>query len=191
MKKIAALTLALAASYAQAVPYNMSMSGSGITFVDGNVLCCSQQPVSFSWSGLIHVDVNSSADGTYSGAALQGFAARGSLDSPTPYAVFGFSFAPPPSYYWTTDPSVTVQGGRITDVRGSWHDGFSNLSGTFAGMSFGSESFAWHAGHTIANGGLSVNTVAVSPVPEPETYALLLAGLGVLQLIRRRNAKGA
>jgi hypothetical protein len=47
------------------------------------------------------------------------------------------------------------------------------------------------------HGGLSKNTLAVnieltSAVPEPETYAMMLAGLGLLGWVgRRRNQKTA
>lgn len=34
---------------------------------------------------------------------------------------------------------------------------------------------------------VSADGVAISPVPEPETYAMLLAGLGVIGLVRRRR----
>lgn len=36
----------------------------------------------------------------------------------------------------------------------------------------------------------SVNGVAVIPIPEPETYAMMLAGLGLLGLARRRKQNG-
>ena len=36
----------------------------------------------------------------------------------------------------------------------------------------------------------NVSVTAVTPVPEPESYALMLAGLGVLGFMgRRRNAR--
>ena len=42
-------------------------------------------------------------------------------------------------------------------------------------------------GFTIQQGGGSVNFAAVTPVPEPETYALMLAGLGVMGVLARRR----
>jgi len=41
-------------------------------------------------------------------------------------------------------------------------------------------------GYTVANGGGNLNFLA-SPIPEPETYALLMAGLGILGLVARRQ----
>jgi hypothetical protein len=38
---------------------------------------------------------------------------------------------------------------------------------------------------------LRINDVALAPIPEPETYALLLAGLGLLGAVSRRRAKAA
>ena len=37
---------------------------------------------------------------------------------------------------------------------------------------------------------LVYNLAAVNPIPEPETYALLLAGLGVLGFVARRRQPG-
>lgn len=37
---------------------------------------------------------------------------------------------------------------------------------------------------------ISINQVPVSPVPENETYAMLLVGLGLLGFIGRRKQKG-
>ena len=43
------------------------------------------------------------------------------------------------------------------------------------------------SGFTIQQGGGSVNFTAVTPVPEPETYALMLAGLGMIGMLARRR----
>lgn len=47
---------------------------------------------------------------------------------------------------------------------------------------------------TVATGGtnrIDNVTVAMAPVPEPETYALMLAGLGAIGLMARRRRQGA
>lgn len=41
------------------------------------------------------------------------------------------------------------------------------------------------------SGGLYSGAIAVSPIPEPETYGLFLAGLGLLGTIMTRRRKGA
>lgn len=42
-------------------------------------------------------------------------------------------------------------------------------------------------GATTKNGGFSIDNLTVAVVPEPEAYAMLLAGLGLLGLIARRR----
>jgi hypothetical protein len=45
---------------------------------------------------------------------------------------------------------------------------------------------------SAANWSASVGGASVSPVPEPETYALMLAGLGLVGFMaRKRKAKAA
>lgn len=47
--------------------------------------------------------------------------------------------------------------------------------------------FAFDGGFRIIKGGGTINFVPVTPVPEPETYALLLAGLGAIGFVARRR----
>jgi len=47
------------------------------------------------------------------------------------------------------------------------------------------------SGHTLARNTQYTATVSALPVPEPETYGMLLGGLGVLGLVARRKAKKA
>lgn len=42
-----------------------------------------------------------------------------------------------------------------------------------------------HTVHTVLRGVIDT----VSPIPEPETYAMLLAGLGLVSFIARRRSK--
>jgi hypothetical protein len=76
-------------------------------------------------------------------------------------------------------------------------------SGTSIAVSQGGEEFTinnLHAGSYYAtvsgnaigkSGGVYGVTFAVSPVPEAETYAMLLAGLGVISLIGRRRRQNS
>lgn len=76
-------------------------------------------------------------------------------------------------------------------------------SGTSIAVSHGGEEFTinnLHAGGYYANvsgnaigtkGGTYGVTFAVSPVPEAETYAMLLAGLGIISLIGRRRRQNS
>lgn len=51
-----------------------------------------------------------------------------------------------------------------------------------------SSSFAFRDLYAIE---FSPNMVAAAPIPEPETYAMMLAGLGLLAFANRRRAKRA
>lgn len=56
----------------------------------------------------------------------------------------------------------------------------------FAGLSAGSYKFQYNPGLITANVGTKVTFTAI-PVPEPETNALMLVGLGIIGLIARRK----
>ncbi len=43
------------------------------------------------------------------------------------------------------------------------------------------------SGRTLADGGAFGGTLSIAAVPEPETYAMFLAGLGMLGAIARRR----
>jgi hypothetical protein len=62
--------------------------------------------------------------------------------------------------------------------------GVIQLTGDFSSISFSHTSENWH--------GLTVGVLGVTPaIPEPETYALLLAGLGLLGIMARRRKQSA
>jgi len=81
--------------------------------------------------------------------------------------------------------------------------GFSFLSGTISGLTFDSlnpgevsrylvmYTNATTYGNSIASviDGSIANAATFAPVPEPETYALMLAGLGLMGFVGRRRAK--
>jgi hypothetical protein len=47
-----------------------------------------------------------------------------------------------------------------------------------------------HAGYTIAGNHFAIDNLTFSAaVPEPETYAMLLAGLGMIGFVGRRRRK--
>lgn len=64
----------------------------------------------------------------------------------------------------------------------SWTATFGNP------VTFDGEQFALHVqGLTQAQGGSAFYVNTVSPVPEPETYAMLLAGLGLIGFMAKRK----
>jgi len=90
--------------------------------------------------------------------------------------------------------------GSDLGVYGYWLDldlGSSNPLKIDTAISAGSLTFGWYGGapssHFVAvNGTTVVSQSFTSPVPEPSTYAMALAGLGVLGLwARRQQRRGA
>ncbi len=61
------------------------------------------------------------------------------------------------------------------------HYGFAEFDGTYL-VSYGFES--------TPGTGIDVGAALAAPIPEPETYALLLAGLGVVGMVSRRRKTG-
>ncbi len=74
---------------------------------------------------------------------------------------------------------------------------FSNVGSAFSPISGGSAQFANTGGQMIVTstgfvvngGGGSINLIA-APVPEPETYALMLGGLAAVGFVARRRSNG-
>jgi hypothetical protein len=101
----------------------------------------------------------------------------------------GFSEGLPGNHVWLAGSSTTY--GTPTNLinDGTWHHYSLALTGT------GHVMLEQFANNTPGQGqfrSLSVTDVAVAAVPEPETYAMLLAGLGMMGAIaRRRKAKQA
>ena len=104
-------------------------------------------------------------------------------------------FAVPVSYGFDSNVSVLSSGSNKwayggysvagNTFTGSEFNGVLQLQGSFTSMNIavGQPEF-WH--------GFNVGSASVSAVPEPETYAMMLAGLGLMGAIaRRRKAKQA
>lgn len=88
-------------------------------------------------------------------------------------------------------------GSAVTGLTTSLYLG-NALQGTSTGLNYSfsnllSGTYTLKASGTVANNGFNVliNSYTVTPVPEPETYAMLLAGLGVMGAIARRRSKTA
>ncbi len=81
---------------------------------------------------------------------------------------------------------VIPDGDGVLDhmVTGLFHLAAGSYTAFVGGSDYASQSAASHAYGILG-------TIAVSPVPEPETYAMLLAGLGLMGAATRRRKQGA
>jgi hypothetical protein len=71
---------------------------------------------------------------------------------------------------------------------GSFSGGLYNIQFTLPGALNPSDTYALRlTGTTLASGGSYAGSINVTPVPEPESYALFLAGLGLMGFIARRR----
>lgn len=61
--------------------------------------------------------------------------------------------------------------------------GSINFGSLFAGVS----SVMWNSNDTSSFGQMNIDNVTVNAIPEPETYAMLLAGLGLMGFAARRR----
>jgi hypothetical protein len=139
-------------------------------------LTCSSWAETRAWEGLVTVVTDSAADGTYAGDKLLSFQFASSLPNWQGFTTDGKatgSFLP-------VTLAVTMTGGLLTAVDGGFmadpYERFT-MNGLTASYSFG--------GCHHCNAVTGVATLA--PVPEPQTYAMLLAGLGLLVVYARRN----
>ncbi len=64
---------------------------------------------------------------------------------------------------------------------------FGSFAGAFSGFAFNGLSPAYAASLVFGSDGVALS---VTPVPEPETYALMLMGLGVVGWLSRRRKRG-
>jgi hypothetical protein len=71
---------------------------------------------------------------------------------------------------------------------GSFSGGIHNVQFTLPGALVPNHTYALRlTGMTLASGGSYAGSINVTPVPEPESYALFLAGLGLMGFIARRR----
>ena len=90
-----------------------------------------------------------------------------------------------------SDPDSNVIGDELPVFTVSQIGGADSLSKSWGELAAGSY-FLLISGYTNGTlGGIYSGAISVTPVPEPETWAMLLAGLGIvaLKLNRRSNAR--
>jgi len=175
MKMLIAAFLACLTSGTLAATYSLSLHGSGIHIPDCHEEIAQCGPggpgpgeISFSWVGSITAVVVPDGDGTWSGADLASFRLDANVGS--------FN-----ALSQGIEGSVTVLGGQITSVDLIVPFLPGDIVASFSGLAaFYEQPAQHHLGPTFASGTLT-------PIPEPETYALLGAGLLLLAM---RIARG-
>ena len=104
--------------------------------------------------------------------------------------------------YWDPDASVAsglgVDGDELqyplfgSFCNGAGFCGFNGQTGNTINATLTVSGFYFYAVTGVADGsggGVYTITSATAPIPEPETYALLLAGLGAVGFMSRRRAR--
>jgi len=130
----------------------------------------------------VHYETLSLAANTNPGGAVSVPALVAALKNPA---------APVPSYAGRASYTGEIVTGSSTITNLSAFTGSSAISALASGVFAGSGS-----GNVIYGGSSFVDTTIsltynYAPVPEPETYGMLLAGLGVMGMLARRKAKKA
>jgi len=81
--------------------------------------------------------------------------------------------------------SISLTGGSLLSTLVDYTPGKFSFDNLVAG----DVTKSWGLGLPVAYGGVLTTNAVVNPVPEPETYAMLLMGLGTVGWIARRRKK--
>jgi choice-of-anchor C domain-containing protein len=90
-----------------------------------------------------------------------------------------------------------IKTGVVSAAGSSQSLSFNNAASTATNMGWMHQSFTFVATEastalsftstTDGNAGIALDNITITPVPEPETYAMMLAGLGLLGVVARRR----
>lgn len=185
---IAATALTMASISAQATLIDFESTGTR-----GNVNALDYAIDGFVFNNTldnIDISASSSWQGTgpaYSGsfAALNNYGGTGEITK-AGGGTFSFESLWLKSWY-NSESTGTISGwlngvqvGSVSSVRNA---NWTQLTGNFANI----DSLKINFGNFFLLDNISLNSANVSPVPEPETYAMLLVGLGLMGGIARRR----
>lgn len=191
-----ALAAILASGMAQAAPVELIVNGNFETTVNGDVdgyrVVGSGSGDIVGWTvGNTSVDLIKGGYGAISGNSID------MLGTPGPGALSqAFSTVAGTNYLLSFDLSrnggdssllsVSFNGGAQTTFTGT--DTITHYTVDYTATS-ASTTLEFLSANVVANSGAVIDNVSVvSAVPEPETYGMLLAGLGLLGFIGRRKA---
>ena len=94
------------------------------------------------------------------------------------------------SGYGTESLTVTLDGQTVVASLAATGTSFSTYSYNVAGLTGTTHTLTFRGvGNTANDSSVFLTNVNVAAVPEPETYAMLLAGLGLLGAVARRKQK--
>jgi hypothetical protein len=137
----------------------------------------------FDWSGTLTFETSAALDGTYISFPQAGYGQVTSFTLVTNKISYdlknnGTSSAQIP-------PFVVLAGGEVTQL-GFRYESFPDIFVRIDGMNARYSNILFDGFHSAATGTLT----PVAAVPEPETYALLLAGLGAIAgQVRRKSTR--
>ena len=135
---------------------------------------------------------NAATSASFSEVANQNFTKYFTL---TPTTTNSVSFRVSSGSTQLTGISFSIAGGPTVMgslVGGNWVAAFSDTANNAYSFAAGTPLSVTVTGHTSANALISVvsrNGTIVSAVPEPESFAMLLAGLGLMGAIAARRKK--
>lgn len=157
------MTIALGVNVAHAATYELGTLGP--------VPVTSTNPVTGSFSDILNFDV--AAPNNIVGTTLSNL--------PVSFTFGNSTF----DIYKITGLTASLYSG--SDAQGSLLSTFVGGAGYSGLMSIGQYSVKVSGNATGSSGGMYSFTAVAVPVPEPETYAMFLAGLGLMGLIVRRR----
>lgn len=193
-KKLLAASLAASALLMAPVPQAMAL------VADGAIYTLEVSPISGGFDYLLHIDLtNYTGGGSYLDSVA--FKAGSSFDT------FSVIAAPEGVAAWTVHENEILSAGGCGGGGAGWAclEGTSNgglgynilplasnsdvqFEVQFTGTGLTSNSVLLKARY-VDEFGNKVGTLVSAPVPEPESYALMLAGLGLVGVIARRRLR--
>jgi hypothetical protein len=139
------------------------------------------QPTGLTSAYGLYISFSGTGTNTFSSGGFNG----GTYDSLS-YTLYGYNG--PATFTPTSAPAPAVTFSIASGAEGFFTSPTSFY--TLAQSAFNntlSEIVTTSTGFVVTQGGGSVNFIAAAPVPEPETYALLLAGLVTVCFVARRR----